>query len=104
MSWDLTIRGVQDAVGNLQSVQKIIADVFPSARFGHEPSGIEKVRVAEAQGVKFPPILLESMISQPAMHIAELETDGIFLRFHFGFEEIVKHIGLEVRGEGNPFP
>jgi hypothetical protein len=104
MSWDLTIRSLSGSIGGLDEVRQRLVRVFPGARFGSEPSGVEKVRAAEAQGVKFPEFLRETMISRPAKHGADLEVDGISLRFYFGSEDFVREIHLEVRGAGDPFP
>ena len=104
MPWDLTIRSVKGSIGSLESVHATISQVLPAIRFGSEPSGAEKVRVAEAQGIKFPSILREAMIAQPAKHVAEFEAGDISLSFRFGSEALVREIGLEVRGAGDPFP
>jgi hypothetical protein len=91
-------------MGSLDAVRQTLSRLFPGARFGSEPSGVEKVRAAEAQGVEFPEFLRQNMISQPAKHGADLEVDGISLRFYFGSEEVVRQIHVEVRGAGDPFP
>jgi hypothetical protein len=104
MSWDLTVRSAGGSIGRLSEVRQTLARIFPEARFGSEPSGVEKVRAAEAQGIKFPSFIRENMLSQPAKHGAEFETESVSLRFHFGSEDIVREIAIEVRGAGDPFP
>jgi hypothetical protein len=104
MSWDLTVRSLVGSTGTLDAVRQTLSRIFPGVRFGTEPSGVEKLRIAEAQGIKFPPFLRETMISQPAKHGADLEVDGVSLRFYFGCEDVVRDIHLEVRGAGDPFP
>jgi hypothetical protein len=104
MSWDLTIRSIEGSLGSLEAVRQTISRIFPSARFGSEPSGVEKVSAAESQGIKFPSVIRENMISQPAKHGADVETEGVSLRFYFGSKDVVRDIVLEVRGVGDPFP
>src|SRR5687767_8601724 len=104
MSWDLTVRRAEGGIGTLDAVRQTLSRLFPTGRFGSEPSGVEKVRAAEAQGIKFPAFIRENMISQPAKHGAEFETEGVSVRFHFGSEDIVREIFVEVRGTGDPFP
>ena len=104
MSWDLTVRSAEGSIGRLDAVRHTLSRIFPAIRFGSEPSGVEKVRAAETQGIKFPAFLRETMISQPAKHGAELEIAGVSLRFYFGSEDMVRDIHLEVRGAGDPFP
>lgn len=104
MSWDLTIRSAKGSIGSLASAREVISRIFPTAQFGSEPSGVEKVRIAEAQGIKFPSIIRESMISQPAKQVAEFEGDDVSFSFDFGAEGLVREIAVEVRGKGNPFP
>ena len=104
MSWDLTVRGKEGNLDTLAAVRETILRLFPSARFGREPSGAEKIQAAEAQGIRFPSVVRESMMSHPAIHAAEFEAEGVSLRFCFGSEDVVQSIGLEVRGSGDPFP
>jgi len=104
MSWELTVRSTAGSIGSLEAVRQTLAGVFPQSRFGIEPSGLEKLRAAEAQGIRFPAVIRENMISQPAQHVAEFESEGVSFRFHFGSEERVREMALEVRGTGDPFP
>jgi hypothetical protein len=104
MSWDLTVRSAEGSIGSLDAVRQSLSRIFPTARFGSEPSGVEKVRAAEAQGIKFPAFLRETMISQPARHGADYEVDRVSLRFYFGSEYVVREIHVEVSGTGDPFP
>jgi len=104
MSWDLTVRSAEGSIGSLDAVRQSLLRIFPAIQFGSEPSGVEKLRAAETQGVRFPAFLRETMISQPAKHGADLEGDGVSLRFYFGSEDTVRDIHVEVRGAGDPFP
>jgi hypothetical protein len=104
MSWDLTVRSATGSLGDLESVGEVISRLFPSARFGVEPSGADKVRAAEAQGIKFPEVIRESLISRPATRVAELDTADVSFCFRFASGEVVQEVGLEIRGSGDPFP
>lgn len=104
MSWDLTIRSSGGSLGSLEAVRQTIARIFPAARFDSEPSGIEKVRAAEAQGIQFPSIIRGSMLARPARYSAELQEANVSVSLFFGAVDIVREIGVEVRGSGDPFP
>lgn len=104
MSWDLTIRNSQGSIGSLDDLRATVSCIFPSAQFNTELSGIEKVHAAEAQGIKFPSFIRESMISRPATQGALVEIEGISMRFNFGSDDPIEESGIEVRGEGDPFP
>ncbi len=85
-------------------MHRTLFSVLPTVRFVQEPSGLEKVSVAEAKGIKFPSIIRESMIAIPATHGAECEMGGVFFCFRFGSGDTVQEIGLELRGSSDPFP
>ena len=103
MPWDLTIqREDGQALEERESVVNAIRVALPQIEFGREPSGLERIELARAQGIEFPDVLRKHFESQPGKVTGEGILDGCSVRF-YGFESApLLAFEIEVRGSGDP--
>jgi hypothetical protein len=93
MGLDLTIRpSVGMYLGSPDEVREMLAVAFPSAQFGREPSGPEKLEISERQGIRFPQLLREVMMRSPGHDGAVAEEEGFSVEFSWPDGERVKEI------------
>lgn len=100
MGLDATIqRPDGEPLGKLADVQQALATAFPGIRFGRLPSGAEKIRAAEEQGVVFPEIIRQHLESSPARHGGESEGPELSAQFSLGSSEPVPHVDVVLYGD-----
>ncbi|MGL4420437.1 MAG: hypothetical protein ACRCZF_07225, partial [Gemmataceae bacterium] len=91
-------------LGELDSVQLQILDAVPGIQFFREPSGLEKIAAAAAQGVEFPEVIRNHFMNLPAKIGAVFEGEQYSVRFYGFSAQPLEVIHAEIRGEGNPVP
>ena len=88
-------------LGSFANVQALLQRVFPRIDFGWTTSGPEKVRQAEANGVKLPEAIRRWMEALPAVLEGFVEGDDYLISFGLGYEEPVRFLTVEPRGVGD---
>lgn len=81
-------------LGTVPAVQQALASAFPGIKFGREPSGAEKLRIATAQGITFPDIFRKHFESSRAQEGAEYQGPEFSAQFHFGPDEVVQQVDI----------
>ncbi|MCE9532238.1 MAG: hypothetical protein K8T89_14130 [Planctomycetes bacterium] len=85
-------------LGTVAAVQEALASAFPGIKFGREPSGAEKLLMAEAKGVRFPDSLRQHLESSPAQAGADYEGPDFSAQFHFGPNDVVQIVDVVLYG------
>ncbi len=105
MPWNVTIRSNNDPIlGKCESVIKILDNVFPGIDYWEEPSGAEKVKDAESQGVNYPASVRHDMMQTPSYLQACYAVGNSNILFKMASSGEVDEISISVRGSDNPLP
>ena len=85
-------------LGSFSEVQSALSAIFPGLALQRSPSGVEKLRLAEAQGSKFPEALREHFLSSPSKLEGDYEGADFSIEFFADVAETISEIGVELRG------
>ncbi len=100
MPWDITIvngRERQLPLGERDDVIARVAAALPGIIFGRPP-GLPADVIAQT------PAVLRAHFQESPRLVADFVAGGISTQFYTDDEPLIRTIGVEVRGDGNPVP
>ena len=99
MGLDATIKRPDGKpLGKIEKIQKALQETFPGIVLGMLPSGAEKIRAAEEQGIVFPDVIRQSLESTPAKHGGEYEGPEFSAQFDLGPSNVVQSVSVMLYG------
>jgi hypothetical protein len=99
MSLDGTLKDRNgNPLGDLQNVSAILSAIFPGMTLERSLSGLEKLQLAEAQGIAFPKFLREQMASSPAKFEGDYKGSDFSIEFYAPPTEPISELNLVLRG------
>lgn len=79
-------------------MQGALASVFDGLTFQRSLSGLDKLQIAEEQGIQFPPALREHMASSPAKYEGDYEAEDFSVEFYAEATELLSELGVVIHG------
>jgi hypothetical protein len=90
-------------LGRFAEVQAMIRKFFPEVVFGWTTSGQEKLRIAHERGITVPEAIRQSCERLPSLLEGQAEFGDAFVSFGLGYQEPVRCIYVEPRGDSVDF-
>jgi hypothetical protein len=99
MGLDATIKREDGKpLGEVAEVRKALEQAFPGIALGQLPSGAEKIRAAEEQGIIFPEVIRQHLKSAPSQFGGEYVGPEFSAQFNLGSSEVVQAVDVVLNG------